>query len=153
MQMDILTWIKQGIKKDFGISLIEIMASIAIMGIVMTGATRLFIGSMKAQAANRDLTIIESEVQDIVNQYRSMDYTQLLGLISSNRLSIVNGQTTNISIAGTESKANYILILTAVKTKDESFPESVILSVNVTQNTEVTKTSDFSYETIVSQVN
>lgn len=160
MKMDILKKIKgkrisliEKFKKcERALSLIEIMVSVAIMGAVMAGATRLFINSMSTQAANRDLTIIESEVQDIFNGYRQMNYLNLLSQIGGSVNDIQNGQSIELNVAGAESNANYTVQLTVVKTKEESFPESIIIRVNVNQQTSADSNADFNYETIISQI-
>lgn len=138
-------------KKEAGITIIENLVAISLVGLAIVGSTGLFITTYKTNASARNFTSLVADCQGLIDQYRQ-NYTALLNEFGSSYTEIANGQSTTISVESPASRSNITLTLTAIKAREGTIPEAVRVRANGVQRTSSNTTSSYSFETIVAQV-
>lgn len=137
--------------RRLGYSIIEVLISISILGIVIASTSRLVIVSMHANKASRSYASLVTEVQEIMDQYRGASYNSLLSKFSSSFSSIADGQAVEESVYSDRSRASYSITLTAIKSAGNGNPEAVRVRVEADHRRGVYGNTTYDFETLISQ--
>lgn len=133
-----------------GITIVENLVALALLSIVMAGSARTIIVMMHANASHRQFVASQSEVQAVVDQYRSEPYNDILALFGNDYRGISDGQTYSTNHVSSNGRSNYVITFTANKTNLNSTPESVKISIEATQRRGSLGNTEYNYETIIS---
>lgn len=139
------------IKQNRGFSVVEVIVSIALLGIVIAGSSNAIIVSMQANEATRSYASVMTDVYQLVDDYRSQSYTSLLSKFGSDFKAITNGQTVIETSSATRSRASYTITLTAIKTASNSNPEAIQINVSALHRRGKFGDATYDFNTIVSQ--
>lgn len=138
-------------RSESGFSIIENLVAISLLGIAMVGTTVLFASTFQSSSSSRDYVAVSADVQSVVDSYYN-DYNSLLAEFASAPGEIANGESAVRNLNSTNAKADYVITLTAIKTKSEGTPEAVRIEVRAAQRRGKLENSNFTFETVIPQV-
>lgn len=135
-----------------GFIIIEILVSISLLALILSGISRLIILSMHANTSARTFSSLVSEVQDTVDGFRNGSFTSLLDKFNTGYTSITNGQTATTTSTSSYSRATFTITYTAIRTNNEAAPEAVRIAISAQQRRGLLGTISYDFETIVSSI-
>ena len=136
-----------------GFGIVENLVAITLLGIAIVGTTSLVVNTFHMNAASRSHTAVMSDVEAIIDSYRSGGFTSLLDEFGVNYSLIANGQTVTTSVTSAESKAEYSVSLTAIKTSSAGLPEAIRLAISSDHRRGKFGETNYQFETLIAQVN
>lgn len=134
-----------------GFSVIEVIVSVALLGIVIAGSSNAIIVSMHANEATRSYASVMTDVYQLVDDYRSQSYISLLSKFGSDFKAITNGQTVIETATADRSRATYSITLTAIKSASNSNPEAIQVNIAATHRRGKFGEATYDFNTIISQ--
>ncbi len=137
---------------ESGITIVENLVAMALISIAVVGASTFFITTFQANAATRIGTSLVSDMQALVESYRSSSYSALLDKFNTGYTTITDGQTASESVTVPRSRATYQITFTAIKTNTNFMPEAVRVRVSATQNRGKLGTKNLNMETLIAQL-
>ena len=137
--------------KESGVSIIENLVAISLVGLAMVGSTNLFITTYKTNSAARNFTSLAADSQGLIDQYRQ-NYSWALLEFGTGATSIANGQSTTVAVNSEASRSTITLTLTAIKSRAGTIPEAIRVKASGVQRTSSTTTATYEFETIIAQV-
>ena len=138
--------------RQHGLTIIENLIAISLVGIALAGGSRAIIYTMHSNQSARAYTALAADVQKTVDGYRQLTYAQLLSKISTNYSAITDGQSASETLDFAESHSSMQTTFSAVKTSNTAFPEAVKVSVAATQRRGKLGDATYTYETYIAQV-
>ena len=139
-------------RRQLGMTIVENLIAIALLGIVLAGSSRAIIYTLHSNQSARGYSALASDVQKVVDGYRQLPYATLLGKFDADYGAIVDGQTTTESLSFDESRSDFVTTFTALRSSNTGFPEAVKVNVAATQRRAKLGDSIFTFETYIAQV-
>ncbi len=141
---------KQRPAGEQGFTIIENLVAITLVSIALVGSTALFSSSYQHNATRRTYGALAADARLIIDAYRS-NYNSLLDEFGVNYIDIANGQQATISQSSAQSRSLYTIVLTAQKTKADSIPEAVTVTIQAAQRRGKLADGQYTFETIIAQ--
>ena len=140
-------------QRERGFGIVENLVAISLLGIAIVGTTSLVVNTFHMNAASRSHTAVMSDVEAIIDSYRSSGFASLLDEYGIGYSAIVNGQTVTRTVTSAESKASYQVTLMAIKTSSAGLPEAIRLTISSSHRRGKLGTAAYQFETLIAQVN
>ena len=137
--------------KERGVSIIEILVAISLLGIVIVSSSNLIIVSMHANQAARTYSSVVADVQQIIDDYRGQGYVALLNKFGGSWSAITNGQTVVETTTSDRSRATYSVTLTAVKSSSDANPVAIQVEVSAAHRRGKFGDTTYTFHTMISQ--
>lgn len=139
------------IKSQRGISIVENMLAIALLGIVIAGSSRMIIMGLESNGSTRNYAGVAADVQSIFDSYRNGSYLTLLNKFNTPYLQIGDGQSASENTNSSKAKATYQTTFTAIKASATSYPEAVKIAVQADQRRGKLGNVTYTFETVIAQ--
>jgi hypothetical protein len=139
-------------RAERGSGIIENVIALALLGITIVGSVNLHVYTLQANGANRNFSTLTEEVQAIMDGYRGEGLNAILGRFGIPRTTITNGTTTSETVASVIPAISYQVTFTAINIASGGAPQAVRVTILATQQRGSLGISEFSYETVISQL-
>lgn len=136
---------------ESGITIVENLVAMSIVLIAIIGATSLFITAFYGNASSRSYTTLVSDVHTIIDSYRDVSYSSLLGKFGADSIAISDGAQVSESSTSADARADYTTTFTAIKTHPDNIPEAVRIQVSAVQRRGKFDDMTYQFETIIAQ--
>lgn len=137
---------------DVGATLIETLVALAILAIVISSAAVSIAVSMHGNNIARTYGAVAADVQAFMENYRGMQYSDLLNLFGKAYTDILHNESVVAETSSSSTAwADYTVTLTAIKRSTASLPDAVKIRVDVTQRRGIFGSDTISFESIISE--